>query len=129
MYIIEKLINLIFKRLLDSVFTITPKTQYVWINEIATFVCATINGYTLSINKPFGSQFPDYHESLVNQPEGGQQGTVSFNVTAESNGSSLRFIAETVDENVPVSPKFTDMVYAFSQGKLSLRYCMILIIS
>ena len=72
--------------LLGTIFTIVPTTQYVWINQTATFTCTTnCTRYTLSFSIPAGIA----HDTTVTDlPGGGQLATCSFTVTSDSNGTS-----------------------------------------
>ena len=61
---------------LIDIFVIVPTTQYVWINQTATFACATnVTGYSLSFSIPAGV---DDDDTVTDLPEGGQLATTSF---------------------------------------------------
>ena len=76
---------------LIDIFTIVPTTQYVWINQTATFTCATnVTGYELSFSVSGGvADVP----TLMDLPGGGQLVTTSFTVTSDNNGTSVRCLA------------------------------------
>ena len=93
------LIYIIFVYLLGTIFTIVPTTQYVWINQTATFTCTTnVTGYTLSFSIPAGV---DDDDTVTDLPGGGQLATCSFTVTSDSNGTSVRCLA-TNNGGLPV---------------------------
>ena len=71
----------------------------MWINQTATFTCATnVTGYTLSFSIPAGIA----HDTTVTDlPGGGQLATCSFIVTSDSNGTSARCLA-TNNGGLPV---------------------------
>ena len=76
---------------LIDVFTIVPTTQYVWINQTATFTCATnVTGYILSFSIAAGI---DKNDAVTDLPGGGQLATASFTVTSENNGAIVRCLA------------------------------------
>ena len=96
-------------RVLIDIFTIVPTTQYIWINQTATFTCATnVTGYQLSFTIPAGV----YDTTTVTDlPGGGQLATSSFTVTSDNNGTSLRCTAD----NGTIFTS-TTLVYAYAQG-------------
>ena len=97
---------------LIDIFTIVPTTQYVWINQIATFTCATninVTGYSLSFSIPAGV---DDDDTVTDLPEGGQLATTSFTVTSDNNGTSVRCLA-TKNGGLPV---VSDPGFAYAQG-------------
>ena len=77
---------------LIDIFTIVPTTQYVWINQTATFTCATnVTGYILGFSIiPAGI---DDDTTVTDLPEGGRLATTSFTVTSDNNGTSVRCLA------------------------------------
>ena len=84
---------------LIDIFTIVPTTQYVWINQTATFTCATnVTGYSLSFSIPAGVA---HVPTVTDLPEGGQLATASFTVTSDNNGTSARCLA-TNNGGLPV---------------------------
>ena len=116
------LIYNIFVYLLGTIFTIVPTTQYVWINQTATFTCATNDaGYNiLSFNIPAGI---DDDTTVTDLPGGGQLATTSFTVTSDNNGTSVRCLAHNGDLTS------TTPVYAYAQGTVDhrimvLTYCL-----
>ena len=81
--------------MLEGIFTIEPTTQYVWINQAATFTCATnVTEYQLSFNVPAGIS---YHATEIVDPDGITVVTISFAVTSANNGSGVRCIADRVN--------------------------------
>ena len=99
----------IYLVLVEGIFTIVPTTQYVWINQTATFECATnITGYSLSITIPAGIS-PDRTE--VGLPGGGTLATASFMVTPDNNVTSVRC---TADDGIGF--QLTPQAYAYGQG-------------
>ena len=96
-----------------DVFTTLPTTQYVWINQTATFTCATnVTGYSLSFSIPGELEL---YLDTQNPSEGGTLAAVSFTVTSDNNGTSVSCIA---DDGVN-APEFTALVFAYAQGKFS----------
>ena len=78
---------------LIGVFTIVPTTQYVWINQTATFTCATnVTGYILFFSIPAGLGI-DHVTTVTDLPEGGLLATCSYTVTSYNNGTSVRCLA------------------------------------
>ena len=72
---------------LGTIFTIVPTTQYVWINQTATFTCATnVTGYELVFNIP-GVDVEQ--ESNAPLPGGGQTITAIFTATLDTNGTNV----------------------------------------
>ena len=108
---------------LIDIFTIVPTTQYVWINQTATFTCATnVTGYILSFSIPAGVAHDT--TTVTDLPEGGQLATASFTVTSDNNGTSVRCIAENGELFT-----ITTLVYAYAQGTVDhrimvLTYCL-----
>ena len=96
---------------LIDIFTIVPTTQYVWINQTATFTCATNDaGYNiLSFNIPAGI---DDDTTVTDLPEGGRLATTSFTVTSDNNGTSVRCLAA----NNGGLPVVSDPGFAYGQG-------------
>ena len=84
-------------------FTTVPTTQYVWINQTATFTCATNYKYTLTFSS--SNDVP-----LIQQEDQGGA-TASFIVTADNNGTSVRCIAYSGS-----TPLHTSLAYAYAQG-------------
>ena len=110
------LIYIIFVYLLGTI-TIVPATQYVWVNQTATFTCVTnVTGYSLSFSVSGGVADVS---TLMDLPEGGQLATTSFTVTSDNNGTSVRCLA---DDGTDI--QLTTPVFAYAQGILSyyLRY-------
>ena len=97
-----------------DIFTTEPKTQYVWINEIATFECAIINGtgYTLGFSLIPASVTCGEGSTVIDLPEGGRQATCSFTVTSDNSGTKVRCYADD-----RVEPIFTNTTFAYAQGK------------
>ena len=96
-----------------DIFTIVPTTQYVWLNQTATFECATnVTGYTLTLSIPAGVPLPNYTASTTDLSGGGKIAVVSFTVTSDNNGTSIRCIADD-GFNIPL---YTTLVYAYAQG-------------
>ena len=76
---------------LIDILTIVPTTQYVWINQTATFTCAiNVTGYILSFSIPAGVA---HGTTVTDLPEGGELATSSFTVTSDNNGTSVRCLA------------------------------------
>ena len=95
----------------NIIFTIVPTTQYVWINQAATFTCATNNG-TLIITV---SGVSDAHiMDAIDLPEGGQLRTATFTVTAANNGSAA--VRCLVQPQGSVSFISSATVTAYAQG-------------
>ena len=85
---------------LIDIFTIEPTTQYVWINQTATFTCATnVTGYILSFSI---SASVDHIPTVTDLPEGGLLATCSYTVTSYNNGTSVRCLA-TNNGGLPVA--------------------------
>ena len=109
---------------LIGIFTIVPTTQYVWINQTATFTCATnVTGYILSFNIP---AIVDHIPTVTDLPEGGQLATASFTVTSDNNSTSIRCAADNGTIFTITTP-----VYAYVQGTVGhydrimvLTYCL-----
>ena len=96
-----------------DIFTIVPTTQYVWINQTATFECATNRtGYALTLNIPAGVPLPGYTASITDLSGGGKIAVVSFTVISDNNGTGIRCIA---DDGINI-PLYTTLVYAYAQG-------------
>ena len=82
----------------------------MWINQTATFTCATnVTGYELSFNNII-----DVSTTSVNLPGGGKLATASFTVTLESNGTSVRCLADTAEDDAILH--LTSLAYAYAQG-------------
>ena len=80
---------------LIDIFTIVPTTQYVWINQTATFTCATNDTeYILSFSIPAGIA---HVTTVTNLPEDDLLATTSFTVTSDNNGTSVRCTADNGD--------------------------------
>ena len=106
------LIYIIFVYLLGTIFTIVPTTQYVWINQTATFTCATnVTGYTLSFSIPAG--IAHVTTTVTDLPGGGQRVTCSVTVTSDNNGTSARCLA-TNNGGLPVASDPAG--FAYGQG-------------
>ena len=107
---------------LIDIFTIVPTTQYVWINQTATFTCATnVTGYSLIFSVSGGvADVP----TLMDLPGGGQLATTSFTVTSDNNGTSARCLADNGDLLTSATP-----VYAYAQGTVDHRIMVLLIVS
>ena len=76
----------LFRSYALGIFTIVPATQYVWINQTATFTCATnVTGYELIFNIPG----VDEQESNTLLPGGGQTTTAIFTATLYTNGTNV----------------------------------------
>ena len=116
------LIYIIFVYLLGTIFTIVPTTQYVWINQTATFTCATnVTGYSLGFSILGGIP---HVATVTDLPGGGWLATTSFTVTSDNNGTSVRCTADTGDLLTSTTP-----VYAHAQGTVDhrimvLTYCL-----
>ena len=90
-----------------DIFTIVPTTQYVWINQTATFTCATnVTGYTLNFNT-----IPNANTFTEELPGGGVLAYLTLNVTRENNGTKVRCSAD--NGTILIS---ADSVYAYTQG-------------
>ena len=117
------LIYNIFVYLLGTIFTIVPTTQYVWINQTATFTCATnVTGYILSFSIPAG--IAHVTTTVTDLLEGGQLAISSFTVTSDNNGTSFRCAADNGDLLTSTTP-----VFAYAQGTVDhrimvLTYCL-----
>ena len=87
-----------------GIFTIVPTTQYVWINQTATFECATSDSsYSLDFSIPGVPFIPSGDvNSMI---------TASFTVTADNNGTGVRCQADDGDDF-----QRTERVYAYAQG-------------
>ena len=95
-----------------DIFTIVPTTQYVWINQTATFECAiNVTEYALGFNLIPASVACGEGSTVIDLPEGGRLATCSFKVTSDNNGTSVRCNA---NGNGLWS---TERVYAYAQGK------------
>ena len=71
---------------LGTIFTIVPTTQYVWINQTATFTCATnVTGHELVFSIPGIDEL----ESNTPLPGGGQVTTAIFTATLDTNGTNV----------------------------------------
>ena len=93
----------------SGIFTIVPTTQYVFINQVATFECAIDDtGYMLGFNVP---GVTPCDTTVTDLPGGGQQATYSFKVTSGNNGTRVRCTAD--DGNNLLYHE----VYAYAQGK------------
>ena len=94
---------------LIGIFTIVPTTQHVWINQTATFTCATnVTGYTLSFSIPASV---DDTPTVADLPGGGQLATTSFTVTSDNNGTIVRCLADNGAVLMASDPGF-----AYGQG-------------
>ena len=94
---------------LIAIFTIVPTTRYVWINQTATFTCATnVTGYELSFSVSGGVA---HVPTLMDLPGGGQLATTSFTVTSDNNGTIVRCLADNGAELMASDPGF-----AYGQG-------------
>ena len=94
-----------------DIFTIVPTTRYVWINQTATFTCATnVTGLKLGFSIPAGVAHVTTPTDL---PGGGQLATCSFTVTSDNNGTSTRCLA-TENGGLPVDVSCP--VNAYGQG-------------
>ena len=89
--------------IVSIVFTTVPETQYIWINQTATFTCATNHKCTLKFSSSNDVQ-------LVQQED--QQGgtTASFIVTADNNGTSVNCTCIAYSGSTPLP------AYAYAQG-------------
>ena len=97
---------------LIDIFTIVPTTQYVWINQTATFTCATnVTGYILFFSIPASV---DHIPTVTDLPGGGLLATTSFIVTSDNNGTSG--LAEDATDI-----QFTTKVFAYAQGTIHHR--------
>ena len=95
--------------MLVGIFAIVPTTQYVWINQAATFTCATnVTEYQLSFNVPAGIS---YHVAKTVDQDGIKV-TVSFAVTSANNGSGVRCIADRANHALV----YTKLQFAYAQG-------------
>ena len=104
---------------LIDIFTIVPTTQYVWINQTATFTCATnVTGYELSFSIPAGIA---HVTTVTDLPEGGRLATASFTVTSDNNSTRVRCIAENGDLLTS-----TTLVFAYAQGTVDYIRIMVL---
>ena len=87
-----------------------PTTQYVWINQTATFTCATNHKCTLKFSS-------SNDVSLIQQED--QQGgtTATFIVTADNNGTSVNCtcIAYSTSGSTPLQ-LHTSPVHGYTQG-------------
>ena len=96
--------GMIYMYYVAAIFTTMPTTQYVWINQTATFTCATnVTGYTLSFSIPGVSFEPTGDGHLMI--------TVTFTVTSDNNGTSVRCLA---DDGVDF--KVIHLGFAYAQG-------------
>ena len=96
-----------------GIFTIVPKTQYVYLNHNVTFECGTnLTGYILTF---------EYSGSIAqklkqtNLPDGGIKITTTFIVTSTNNGTSVSCIARLNN----VFKGISDLSYVYGQG---MRY-------
>ena len=71
---------------LIGIFTIVPTTQYVWINQTATFTCAIgISEHTVAFSIPGVVE----NLSFETLPGGGQILTATFTATLDLNGTDV----------------------------------------
>ena len=81
----------------------------MWINQTATFTCATnVTGYTLGF-----SIIPADVPHVTDLPGGGQLATCSFTVTSDNNGTAS--VGCVADGGTDV--QHTTPVFAYAQGK------------
>ena len=92
---------------LIGIFIIVPTTQYVWINQTATFTCAHDSEQTIFLDIPGVSEDTDI-DSL---PGGGQRATATFTATLDTNGTNV-----TCGAIVGSIIEYTDVVQVFVQG-------------
>ena len=112
----------VFVATVAGIFTIVPKTQYVYLNHNVTFECATnLTGYTLTFS--YGGAV-DETLKQANLNDGGIKVTTTFIVTHSLNGTSVRCHADD-DTNPLIS---TSKVYAYTQGLYILGCMLILLI-
>ena len=94
---------------LIDIFTIVPTTQYVWINQTATFTCATnVTGYELGFSIIGGIP---YDNTVTDLPGGDLLATASFTVTSDNNGTRVRCLADNGAVLMASDPGF-----AYGQG-------------
>ena len=102
------LLLLLFYVVFIGIFTIVPKTQYVYINDTVTFECATNEtGYSIYIF--FGGVPPSL---LISETLPNGVRMISFNLTATnaSNGTDVTCKAFSNDGNA------TETAYLYVQG-------------
>ena len=90
-----------------SIFTIIPKTKYVYVNDTVIFECATnLTGYILF----FESNAPvTITESLEILPNGGRMISLKLTATSQVNGTSATCRA--------TSGAATESAYVYVQGQ------------
>ena len=88
-----------------GIFTIVPKTQYVYFNHNVTFECATnLTGYSL--------EFTSVKFKQADLPSGGRKVSTTFIVDNFNNGTGVRCLAVY---NVS-SSVVTNIAYVYAQG-------------
>ena len=92
-----------------------PTTQYVWIDQTATFTCATNHKCTL--------KFSSSNDVPLIQQEDQQGATASFIVTADNNGTSVNCTCTAYSGGTPLH---TSPVHGYAQGTV-LSYSTIVL--
>ena len=98
-----------------GILTVVPTTQNVWINETATFKCATnISKYSLKLSIPFSIQHMHANTSVVHLPGGGQLATVNIILLEMYNGTNCTCVLQNINGILnPIA-----WAFGYAQGKV-----------